>query len=54
MSNIEYLFTCNYIIFFFFVNDIAVMYYSQHFKQIDVFEQKLFEIYKMRNIDEVE
>ena len=41
-------------IFFFFVNDIAVMFYSQYIKQIDVFEQKLFEIYEMRNIEKIE
>ena len=40
--------------FFFFVNDITIMYYSQYFKQIDVFEQKFFEIYEMKNIDDVE
>ena len=53
MLNIECLFTCDYMIFF-FVNDIAVMYYSQYFKQIDVFEQKFFEIYEMKNIEKVE
>ena len=40
--------------FFFFVNDIAIMYYFQYFKQIDVFEKKFFEIYEMKNIDEIE
>ena len=54
MSDIECLFMCDYMIFFFFVNDIAIMYYFQYFKQIDVFEKKLFEIYEMRNIDEIE
>ena len=54
MLNIEYLFTYNYIILFFFVNDITVMYYLQYFKQINVFEQKFFEVYKMRNIDKIE
>ena len=54
MLNIECLFICDYIILFFFVNNIAVMYYSQYFKQINVFEQKFFEIYEMKNIDKVE
>ena len=53
MLNIECLFTCDYMIFFFFVNDIAVMFYSQYIKQIDVFEQKLFEIYEMKNIEKI-
>ena len=39
---------------FFFVNDITVIYYSQFFKQINVFEQKFFEIYKIKNIDKIE
>ena len=39
---------------FFFVNDITIMYYLQFFKQINVFKQKFFEIYKMKNIDEIE
>ena len=43
---------CNYMLFF--VNDITIIYYSQYFKQIDVFELKFFEIYEMKNIDEVE
>ena len=54
MPGIKCLFTCDYMILFFFVNDIAVMYYSQHFKQVDAFEQKLFEVYEMRNIDKIE
>ena len=54
MSNIECLFICDYMILFFFVDDITIMYYFWYFKQIDVFEQNFFEIYEMRNIDEVE
>ena len=53
MLNIKCLFICDYIILFFFVNNITIMYYSQHFKQIDIFEQKLFEIYEIKNIDEI-
>ena len=45
---------CDYMLLFFFVNDITIIYYSQFFKQIDAFEQKFFEIYEMKNIDEIE
>ena len=54
MFRIECLFMCDYMIFFFFVNDITIMYCFQYFKQIDVFEKKFFEVYKMKNIDEIE
>ena len=54
MSNIKCLFMYDYIFLFFFVNNITIIYYSQYFKQINVFEQKFFEIYKMKNIDEIE
>ena len=54
MSDIECLFINDYMIVFFFVNDIVVMYYSQYFKQVDVFEKKLFEIYEMKNMNEIE
>ena len=53
MLSIKCLFICDYIILFFFVNNIAVIYYLQHFKQIDVFEQNFFEIYEMRNIEKI-
>ena len=53
MSNIEYLFIYNYIILFFFVNNIVVIYNKQYFKQINKFEIKLFKIYKIRNINEL-
>lgn len=54
VPGIECLFTCDYMILFFFVDDIAVMYYPQYSKQVDAFEKKLFETYEMRNIGEVE
>ena len=54
MFDIECLFINDYMILFFFVNDIIVMYYFQYFKQIDVFEKFFFEIYEMKNIDEIE
>ena len=54
MLKIKYLFMCDYMFLFFFVNDITIMYYSQFFKQINVFEQKLFEIYEIKNIDKIE
>ena len=40
-------------IFFFFVNDIKVFYHSQNFKQMNEFEQKLFNVYEMRNLNEI-
>ena len=54
VPGIECLFVCDYMLLFFFVDDIAVMYYPQYSKQVDAFEQKLFAIYEMRNIGEVE
>ena len=54
VPGIECLFICDYMILFFFVDDIAVMYYPRYSKQVDAFEQKLFEVYEMRNIGEVE
>ena len=41
-------------ILFFFVNDIVVIYDRQYFKQIDEFEVKLFKIYEMKSMNELE
>lgn len=54
VPGIECLFTCDYMILFFFVDDIAVMYYPQYSKQVDAFEKKFFEVYEMRNMGEIE
>ena len=54
ISGIECLFICDYMILFFFVNDIVVIYDRQYFKQIDEFETKLFKVYEMRNMNELE
>ena len=54
MSDIKCLFINNYMILFFFVNDIAVFYHSQNIKQMNEFEQKLFNVYEMRNLNEIQ
>ena len=54
VSNIKCLFINDYMIFFFFVNDIAVLYYSQNIKQMNEFEQKLFNVYEMQNLSEIQ
>ena len=54
MSNIKCFFINDYMILFFFVNDIAVFYYSQNIKQMNEFEQKLFNVYEMRNLSEIQ
>ena len=53
ISEIECLFICDYMILFFFVNDIIVIYDRQYFKQIDEFEIKLFKIYEMKSMNEL-
>lgn len=54
VPGIECLFTCSYMILFFYVDDIAVLYYPRFKKQVDEFEKKLFEEYEMRNMGEIE
>ena len=54
MSDIKCFFINDYMILFFFVNDIAVFYYSQNIKQMNEFEQKLFNVYEMRNLNEIQ
>ena len=54
MSDIKCFFINDYMIFFFFMNDIAVLYHSQNIKQMNEFEQKLFNVYKMRNLNEIQ
>ena len=39
---------------FFYVDDIVVLYYSRHTKQVDDFEKRLFAAYEMRNLGELE
>ena len=54
MSGIECLFINDYMILFFFVNDIIVLYHLRIIEQVDKFEQKLFSVYEMRNMNEIE
>ena len=54
VSGIECLFINNYMIVVFFVNDIAVLYYSRNVKQVDQFEQKPFNVYEMRKRNGIE
>ena len=54
LSGIECLFINDYMIVFFFVNDIAVLYHSRNIKQMNQFEQKLFTIYEMWKMNEIE
>ena len=54
MSDIKCFFINNYMILFFFVNDIAVLYHSQNIKQMNEFEQKLFNVYEMQNLSEIQ
>ena len=53
MSEIKCLFINDYMILFFFVNDIIVFYHSRNVKQMNEFEQKLFSVYEMRNMSEI-
>ena len=54
VSDIKCLFINDYMILFFFVNDIAVLYHLQNIKQMNEFEQKLFNVYEMRNLSEIQ
>ena len=54
ISDIKCFFINDYMILFFFVNDIAVFYHSQNIKQMNEFEQKLFNVYEMRNLSEIQ
>ena len=54
ISEIECFFINDYMIFFFFVNDIIILYHSRNVKQMNEFEQKLFNAYEMRNMNEIE
>lgn len=54
LPGIECLFTCDYMVLFFFVDDIAAIYHPRYTQEVNVFEQKLFKIYEMRNMGEIE
>lgn len=54
IPEVECLFTNDYMIVFFFVDDIAVLYHPHYRKQVDEFEKQLFATYEMRNMGEIE
>ena len=39
---------------FFYVNDIAVFYKKKHFQQMKKFQNKFFQIYEMRYMNELQ
>lgn len=47
------LFTNDYMILFFFVDDIVIIYYKDYTTYVDEFQRKLFEIYEMRYLGEI-
>ena len=54
VSEIKYLFVNAYMLVFFYVNDIAILYEKKHTQQMKKFQNKLFQIYEMRYIDELQ
>ena len=53
VSEIECLFINDYMIVFFFINNITVLYHSRNVKQVNQFEQKLFIVYEMQKMNEI-
>ena len=54
LPGIECVFINDYMILFFFVDDIAILYDKRHTKKIDEFQAKLFQAYEMRYLGEVQ
>ena len=54
VSEIECLFVNAYMLIFFYVNDIAILYEKKHTQQMKKFQNKFFQIYEMRYIDELQ
>ena len=54
ISRVECLFMNNYLLLFFFVDDIVVLYQAEHATQVDEFQAKLFKAYKMRHLGKLE
>ena len=48
------LFTNKHMVLFFFVDDIVIIYHRDHTAYIDEFQRKLFEIYEMRYLGEIQ
>ena len=51
---VECCFTNDYMIVFFFVDDICLLYDKKFTKEVDEFQSKLFEAYEMRNLGQME
>ena len=54
ISGIDCIYTNQYMIVFFFVDDICVMYDKRHIQQVDTFEANLFATYEMTSLGEIE
>ena len=54
VPGINCIFTNQFMIFFFFVDDIAIIYHRDYIKQIDEFQIKFFQIYEMRYLNELQ
>ena len=54
MSKIECLFVNEYMILFFFVDDIAIMYDRRHMQKIEKFQFRLFQVYEMRYLEKIQ
>ena len=54
VSRIECLFINEYMILFFFVDDIAIMYDRRHMQKIEKFQFRLFQVYEMKYLEEIQ
>ena len=54
VSKIECLFVNEYMILFFFVDDIAIMYDRRHMQKIEKFQFRLFQVYEMRYLEKIQ
>lgn len=54
VAGLHCLFTNEYMLLFFFVDDIVVLFDRQYKKQLDELQAKLFDAYKMRYLGELE
>lgn len=54
VAGIDCLFSNDFMLFFFFVDDIVVLFDQRHTKQVDEFQAKLFNAYEMRYLGELE
>ena len=54
VSRIECLFVNEYMILFFFVDDIAIMYDRRHMQKIEKFQFRLFQAYEMKYLEKIQ